>query len=154
VSRGACALSVCVLFTFAIREACPEGALCPGGSRLRTRPGYWAPTDGGANGGSGGAGTAVVACRLPNATARCLGWNVHDGATRCGAGYVPESYRLLLLASGAISTRAMARVPYRMPEILYYMGEVLCGSAGYSLGNSRCYCLRFSNRSCNVVVSG
>lgn len=104
VSSSACALIVCVLFTFAIRQACPEGALCPGGSRLWTRPGYWTPTDGGVNGGSGGASTGVVACRLPDATARCLGWNVHDGATRCGAGYLPESYRCSACVPGYFHT--------------------------------------------------
>lgn len=62
---------------------CPAGGLCPGGSRLWTRAGYWVASD---------AATDVAACAPPNPAARCIGWNVTTGATQCGRGYLQGSY--------------------------------------------------------------
>jgi hypothetical protein len=69
---------------------CPSGAMCPGGSRLWPRIGYWAAhdTDG-----------AVAACAPPAAT-RCTGWDVTSGATQCGTGYLKNGYFCSACAKG------------------------------------------------------
>lgn len=59
-------------------QVCPVGALCPGGTRLWPRAGYWAPAE-------SSAPSALSTCPPPNA--RCVGWGVLTGATQCGPGY-------------------------------------------------------------------
>jgi len=55
------------------------GAVCPGGTRLWPRPGYWSsPSQDG-----------VIRCRDP--TVRCAGWNPARGASVCSTGYSPAS---------------------------------------------------------------
>jgi hypothetical protein len=61
---------------------CPSGGLCPGGYRLRSRPGFWVAAE---------SSDAVVACALP-ATTRCVGWDATAGTTACGRGYLSASY--------------------------------------------------------------
>lgn len=57
---------------------CPSGALCPGGTRLWPRVGFWAPSD---------AVSAVLPCEAPYPELKCGGWNVTRGAVQCGARY-------------------------------------------------------------------
>ena len=70
---------------------CPAGGLCPGGSRLWARVGYWVPSE---------AGAAVLPCAPPAPTAKCLGWNVTAGAAQCGPGYRQGSYLCSACATG------------------------------------------------------
>ena len=58
--------------------ACPGDALCPGGSRLWPRVGFWAPSE---------AATSVAPCAPPDPEVKCGGWNVSQGAVRCGQPY-------------------------------------------------------------------
>lgn len=51
--------------------ACPDGGLCPGGSRVWSRPGYYVASQ---------ALPTVLQCAAPNPTARCTGWNATTGA--------------------------------------------------------------------------
>jgi len=50
---------------------CPSGALCPGGSRLWPREGFWAASD---------TVSSVTPCTPPDPTAKCAGWNITAGA--------------------------------------------------------------------------
>jgi hypothetical protein len=61
---------------------CPSGGLCPGGYRLRSRPGFWAAAE---------SSEVVIPCSIP-ATARCIGWDASLGVTACGLGYRASSY--------------------------------------------------------------
>jgi hypothetical protein len=71
-------------------QRCPAGALCPGGYRLVTQPGYYA---------SAGNKLPVVRCAAP-AEERCLGWNATAGRVECGVGYRQGSYRCGSCAAG------------------------------------------------------
>lgn len=62
---------------------CPANALCPGGSAMWPRAGYFAFTE------SDG---AVQACGAPDPTVRCLGWDPVASAQVCGPGYLAGSY--------------------------------------------------------------
>ena len=57
---------------------CPGGALCPGGSRLWPRVGFWAPSE---------TVSSVSPCGTPYPEAKCRGWNISRGAVQCGAAY-------------------------------------------------------------------
>lgn len=70
---------------------CPVGGLCPGGSRLWTRAGYWVLSE---------ASTDVTRCAPPRAELRCTGWTGTAGRTTCGAGYLPGSYLCSACTSG------------------------------------------------------
>ena len=67
------------------------GALCPGGSRLWPRPGYWAASD---------AVSSVSACLPPNPTVKCVGWNVSSGSVECGPAYLAGSLNCGACAPG------------------------------------------------------
>jgi hypothetical protein len=62
---------------------CPIGGLCPGGFRIRSRPGYWTAAE---------TATGVLQCPFPDPTARCPGWDAAEGLTACGVGFRPGSY--------------------------------------------------------------
>jgi len=62
---------------------CPGGALCPGGSRLWPRQGFWAPSE---------AAASVAACAPPDPLVKCGGWSVREGAVQCGSPYRAGSY--------------------------------------------------------------
>ena len=64
-------------------SVCPVGGLCPGGSRVWPRAGYWVPLE------SVG---VLQECPGPDPTARCVGWSAATGSTRCGAGYRTGSF--------------------------------------------------------------
>ena len=70
---------------------CPSGALCPGGTRLWPRPGYYASSE---------REPGVVACSPPAPQSRCLGWDAAQGVTACGSGYRPASYMCASCADG------------------------------------------------------
>lgn len=70
---------------------CPAGALCPGGSRIWARTGYWVPSEG---------STEVAPCAPPNAASRCAGWSAALGATQCGPEYLQGSSRCSACAVG------------------------------------------------------
>ena len=70
---------------------CPSGALCPGGTRLWPRPGYYASSE---------REPGVVACSPPAPQSRCLGWDAVQGVTACGSGYRPASYMCASCADG------------------------------------------------------
>jgi hypothetical protein len=61
---------------------CPGGALCPGGYRLWSRPGWWVASE---------ASGAVLSCPPPSSV-RCVGWDAGSGVTACGLGYLAGSY--------------------------------------------------------------
>ena len=71
--------------------ACPGGALCPGGSRLWARVGFWVPSD---------SSTTVLPCAPPDPEVKCGGWNVTRGAVQCGAPYQTGSLRCGACNSG------------------------------------------------------
>ena len=83
-ATGACAnasdpaSSRCAYGSGARCSDCPGGALCPGGSRLWPRVGFWAPTE---------AASSVSPCGPPDPEVKCGGWNVSCGAVQCGAAY-------------------------------------------------------------------
>ena len=77
------AAALCAFGSGTACSMCPSGALCPGGSRLWPRPGFWAASD-----GSG----SVVPCAPPDPGARCPGWSVARGVSLCGPGYLEGSY--------------------------------------------------------------
>lgn len=65
---------------------CPDGALCPGGSVLLARPGWWTPL------AETSLPTDLQPCPQPDATLRCPGWRDvvflgKSSALGCGAGY-------------------------------------------------------------------
>ena len=60
---------------------CPEGGICPGGSRAWVLPGYWTPSE---------ESTVVIKC-APPAIARCPGWSVSQRRSLCGKGYDDNS---------------------------------------------------------------
>jgi len=70
---------------------CPVGALCPGGSRLWPRVGYWSPRD---------ASSSVTACAPPDPAVKCGGWDISAGAVRCGQPYLHGSYLCGACAAG------------------------------------------------------
>ena len=55
----------------------PSGAVCPGGNRAWSLPGFWKSEE---------SSIAVEQC-LPPADERCVGWNVSIGSVQCGVGY-------------------------------------------------------------------
>ena len=59
-------------------QPCFEGALCPGGYRAWSQPGYFSPSE----------PAGVVRCSPPSLD-RCLNWT--QGATLCGTGYLQGS---------------------------------------------------------------
>ena len=61
---------------------CPEGALCPGGFRLWSRPGSFVATS---------AAVVAVPCPPP-AEERCVGWDALAGTTQCGSAYRAGSF--------------------------------------------------------------
>jgi len=63
--------------------ACPSGGLCPGGSRLWPRAGYWVASD---------TSSAALPCPPPNPGVRCGGWDITAGTVKCGSGFRPGSY--------------------------------------------------------------
>lgn len=70
---------------------CPTGALCPGGSRMWSRAGFWVPSEG---------STTISQCAPPNAASRCTGWSVTLGETQCGPAYLQGSFRCSACAPG------------------------------------------------------
>ena len=70
--------------------ACPQGALCPGGKRLWSQPGYFTPSE---------ASSDIERCPEP-AASRCKGWDANSGATACGTGYKQGSPRCATCANG------------------------------------------------------
>ena len=72
-------------------EGCPEGALCPGGSRLWPRAGFWAPTE---------TASAPAPCSPPDPEVKCSGWNITRGAVQCGLPYQANSPRCGVCAPG------------------------------------------------------
>lgn len=83
-ATGACsnesdpAASNCAFGSGASCSACPDGALCPGGSRLWPRVGYWAPCE---------RASSVLPCGPPDPDTKCGGWKVSRGTVQCGTGY-------------------------------------------------------------------
>lgn len=68
----------CALGSGAGCSACPSGALCPGGSRLWPRIGFWAPNE---------VSDAVSACGPPDPDIKCGGWNISRATVQCGLAY-------------------------------------------------------------------
>lgn len=64
-------------------EPCPSGAMCPGGFRCWSLPGYWVAAE---------ASPAVLPCAAPDARSRCVGWSAASAQTRCGGAYLQGSY--------------------------------------------------------------
>ena len=67
-------------------SACPEGALCPGGTVLLAVPGFWTPLS------AASPPADLKPCPQPDATIRCPGWRnvTFSGASSamgCGRGY-------------------------------------------------------------------
>jgi hypothetical protein len=70
-SSLSCALGSCQL--------CPRGALCPGGARAWSRPGWFLPAE---------SVFTPLECSPPGAASeRCVGWDVARGVTLCGPTY-------------------------------------------------------------------
>lgn len=96
-SSGACANASdpasynCALGSGVSCGPCPTGALCPGGSRVWARAGYWVPSEG---------STTVSPCSPPNAASRCTGWSATLGTSQCGPAYLQGSFRCSACASG------------------------------------------------------
>lgn len=63
---------------------CPAGAMCPGGFRSWSLPGYYVAAESSA---------AVVPCGAPDAQARCIGWSTALSQTKCGAQYLQVGER-------------------------------------------------------------
>ena len=90
-ARSAGAFGWCFWGQAADCTPCPTGALCPGGYRLWSAPGYYAPDE-----------TSLElpqACAYP-AKSRCVGWDESAGATACGPGYLAGSWGCSLCAAG------------------------------------------------------
>lgn len=64
--------------------SCPEGAMCPGGYRAWTLPGFFNALESSAD---------VVKCSLPYATSKCVGWSSALSQTKCGPGYLQVGHR-------------------------------------------------------------
>lgn len=62
---------------------CPSGALCPGGSRVWPRTGYWTTSE---------TALFVLSCSLPDPMIKCAGWNASSRSMVCGRGYRPGSW--------------------------------------------------------------
>ena len=78
-------------------QPCPAGALCPGGYRLWTRPGYYAASE---------TAGAVTPCLAPSED-RCVGWDSTPGgpaSTACGVGYRERSVGCLSCAPNYYTT--------------------------------------------------
>eukprot|EP01029_Cantina_marsupialis_P030994 TRINITY_DN8689_c0_g1_i1.p1 TRINITY_DN8689_c0_g1~~TRINITY_DN8689_c0_g1_i1.p1 ORF type:complete len:878 (+),score=186.37 TRINITY_DN8689_c0_g1_i1:3-2636(+) len=71
-------------------KQCPTGAVCPGGYRLFSLPGYWTESE--------DSGT-TVRCQPPS-TERCQGWNATIGESQCGDGYMMGSFGCMSCDSG------------------------------------------------------
>lgn len=69
----------CAFGSGAACEQCPSGAMCPGGFRCWSLPGYYTAAE---------ASPAVLPCSQPGATSKCVGWNAALAATQCGPGYL------------------------------------------------------------------
>ena len=52
--------------------------MCPGGSRMWPRVGYWVPSE---------VASTVSACAPPDPEVKCGGWNISRGAVQCGPAY-------------------------------------------------------------------
>ena len=61
---------------------CPEGCLCPGGSRCRPWKGYYVPPSEAIPEGQ----VTPTRC-APPAELRCIGWSLDGGTTECGIGF-------------------------------------------------------------------
>ena len=72
---------------------CPTGGLCPGGSRVWPRPGFYASTE----------RSGVLPCPPPDAAERCLGWDAASSAPLCGPTYLAGSYLCQACAVGSYS---------------------------------------------------
>lgn len=98
-STGACANAsdpasyACAYGGGATCVPCPAGALCPGGSRLWPRPGYWV---------AGETAAAVVPCPPPDPGVKCSGWSPTLGSVQCGAPYLQGSYLCSVCALGFV----------------------------------------------------
>jgi hypothetical protein len=99
-SSGACtdasnpASRMCAYGSGNTCRTCPTGALCPGGYRIWTLPGYYVASE---------VDRDVTQC-APPAASRCLGWNVTTSRTECGPEFQPGSFGCLTCARGFYST--------------------------------------------------
>ena len=87
---------------------CPAGGVCPGGSRLWTRVGFWVPSE---------AATDVSPCAPPDADTRCTGWSAAAGQTQCGKAYRTGSYQCSACSAGfylEVSGGGAASLPFRV----------------------------------------
>jgi hypothetical protein len=73
-------------------QACPTGALCPGGSFAWPLPGYYSAS---------ASLPRTLPCTPPDPTERCAGWNALTGKTQCGPTYRQGSYMCESCAVGA-----------------------------------------------------
>lgn len=88
---------------------CPTGALCPGGYRVWSLPGYFVTAE----------STGVARrCSAP-AKQRCVGWNATTRRTQCGAGYTGATSGCAACERGYFSDNGLC---LRCPE-----GDVLRG---------------------------
>jgi len=76
-------------------EACPSGALCPGGSRLWPRVGYWAASE---------RASTVTPCAPPDPAIKCGGWDIDSGLVQCGRPYLRASFLCGACAPGFYPT--------------------------------------------------
>jgi len=95
---------------------CPPGAMCPGGSRCWSLPGFFVPSE---------SSSLVLSCSEPGAATKCTGWSTARSETQCGEGYLQVSG---LSSDMKIIFDANA---------LHSQGSYLCGacSPAYYLGD-------------------
>lgn len=71
---------------------CDPGAICPGGSRAWTRPGYYSASE---------ATQHPAPCAQPDPASRCTGWDPVAGRTSCGLPYRQGTYLCGACAAGS-----------------------------------------------------
>jgi len=97
---GACtnvsdpASSDCALGAGSSCTRCPAGALCPSGTRLWPRPGYYVGSE---------RDSSTVPCAPPSPETRCKGWDAIAGITSCGRGYRQASFMCASCSDGYAS---------------------------------------------------
>ena len=97
-STGACmnqsdpAFALCAFGGGDSCEACPLHAICPGGARCWSLPGFYVASEG---------SSTVLPCGAPDAQARCTGWSAALSQTKCGPNYLQARAKVWCAAACA-----------------------------------------------------
>jgi len=103
---------------------CFDGALCPGGSRLWPRVGYWAASD---------SVSSVAPCPPPDPLIKCQGWNVSAGLVQCGGAAARALVVLLQRLCGEVLP-LRRRIALHPAQLSLVLGDRYRGALGLLCG--------------------